>query len=291
MHLKALVPLFLAGFTFAEQATSAERAAIDNVVGYAGLAAYTNILSGTDIAKLLGDLTSGFNRLDNLIAQISSSNVASTMDKIVAEGSKFNDVLKKNADSLKSGKPISGLGDIIPLISKIGPLLSSLNKTLSHTIEKRPIVLNAKLAGKLKEGLYLAEPGIVSLVLAFPSQISAPAAKTSGTTSKTSGTTSKTSKTSKTSDTASSGGTPAPAFELTESSVKPIVDGVLDFVVGAFDGSVDLSEIGKQLSNLASSAGIDLSKFGGGGKGKKSGTAPATAAAFMTSGKYVEFEA
>jgi len=243
MHFKSLIPLFLMGGAVAEVANyQTNRAPLD----------------GAAIAKFLGDLTTSFTSLDKLIAGITAENVGPQMDKITQESGKINAMLNKNAAKIKASKQLSGISDILPLISKVGPLVQTVNKTLQHIVEKRPIVNDAKMANKFKEGLYASEPGIVNIAVAIGGQISLPAPKA-------------------TSAAAGAAATDAPApkpqFKLTEENAKPIVDAILDGIVGVFDGSVDLSQIAGML---------------GKGKGKgKGGDVPGGipgAAATMTAG-------
>src|SRR6201996_5043556 len=104
MQIKSLVPLFLVGGIIAEVTTV--RAPLD----------------GSSIARLLGDLTSSMNSLDKLITGITKENVGPQMDKIVQESGKINSMLISNAGKIKGTKQVSGIGDLLPLISKFGPL-------------------------------------------------------------------------------------------------------------------------------------------------------------------------
>jgi len=244
MHFKSLVPLFLLGGAYA--------AAIDVQAAQAPQ-------DGTAIANLLKDLNTSFKNLDKLIAGISKENVAGQMTKLIEESGKVNAMLSKNAAKIKSSKPVSGIGDLLPLISVIGPILQTTNKTIRDVIEKRPIVLEAKLDGKLRDGLMTSEPGMVSLFTALAGQISLPAPK------------------AQTNADGTSAPAPPPMPKLTEETIKPIVDQGIDFVIGIFNGTVDLSALAAQAKDA-------FAKFGGKGKGPKAdGTgAPAAPSAAST---------
>jgi hypothetical protein len=216
MHFKTFASFFLLGGAIAGVAMEESvRAPMD----------------GSAIAKFLGDLTRSFNSLDKLVLGISKDNVKDQMEKIVREAGKINTMLNKDAGSIKASKPIGGIGDIFPLISVVGPLIGSLNKTITHVIDKRPIINEAKLDQKVHEGLMASEPGIVSLLIALSGQIVLPAPKSTAA-----------------ADGSTATARPRPKMpKLTEENVKPAVDKLIDGIVGVFNGTVDLGQVFAQL--------------------------------------------
>jgi hypothetical protein len=249
MHYKTLVPLFLASGA---------------VASYAEVSGQQAPQDGGDIGKFLGDLTTAFSGLDAVLSGVSKENIASSGDKFIAQGQKFNTMLNKNAEKIRSSKKVSSIFSFLPLISRVGPLIGAVNKTLIHTGALQPIANEAGLSQKLRDGLYAAEPGIVAITTAIIGNIDINAMLPAP-------------KAGKDKDGNPTPPKPrAPMPTITDSQVKPVVDGIIDTGIGLFNGSITTDD-------LMAKAGALFAGFGKGkGKKKDGAAAPAAAATTMT---------
>jgi len=253
MYLKTFVPLLLAGSAAASYAE------------YWGQEVPEAPQDGTEIGKFMGDLATQFNNLDAVLTSINKENVASSGEKLLAQGQKFNTMLQKNAQKIKSSKKLSSLFSVLPLISKVSPLISAVNKTLQHTALLQPLANESGLSIKFRDGLMASEPGIVAVTAAIIGNIDLNALLPAP-------------KAGKDKD-----GNPTPAQPrpqmppITEDAVKPIVDGIIETGVGLFNGTIKAEDLQK-------AAGALFAKAKGKKKGDGSSSAPAAPAAMSTPG-------
>jgi len=258
MYFKAVIPLFLAGGAIADYA--AYRAA----QGYEVPAIQSASQDGTEIGKFLTDLNASFNKLDSLVSAITKDNVASQLDKITAESKNIDSMLKSNAAKISSSKAVSGIFGLMPLLSKGQPLLQTLNRTMSDIVEKRPIILEAKLSGKVKEGLMASEPGTIAITLAIIKNV-APLVQSFASKGGSGGA----------SPPAGASGALAGLGSLDESKLKPVIDGLYDTIVGLYDGSVTMDTLREQFAK-AKEAKAASAPPGGAAGALTGGAAPKT---------------
>jgi hypothetical protein len=122
------------------------------------------------LTKFLNDFNKGLQNVDTVVAGITKANVASQMDKFVASGKQLNSIAVKHAPTIKSTGPVS-LSGAIGLLTPGMNFVRTVNSTFRHITEKRQIILDAHLEGKVKDALLGGKEGILSMVDALPTQL------------------------------------------------------------------------------------------------------------------------
>jgi hypothetical protein len=196
------------------------------------------------IAKLLKDVNTGLKGLNTAISGISKANVNSQLDKAKNASLKMNDLLKKDAAALKSSKPFGGILTATQLLNPATTALKTANQTRQLILQKRPVILEAKLEGKVKDVFVALKPGLTALIIAFPSQIPPSVKK----------------------QIESKIGGPIPP--RTAAEVGPIIDKVIDTIIDVYSGKTpppDLAALAQQFGKGAPSPDVLAGK---GSKGK-----------------------
>jgi hypothetical protein len=107
---------------------------------------------------------------DQIIADITAENVNDQMNKWVAQGRKLAEVADRAAPSIKASGPvdIKAAGGLMAVGKTF---MGTMKSTVRHIIDRRQIILDAKLQDKVKESLVNGKPAMLSMIVALPSQV------------------------------------------------------------------------------------------------------------------------
>jgi hypothetical protein len=204
------------------------------------------------IARLLRDVNTGLKSINTAISGITKANVGAQLGKVKQASLKMNELLTKDASVLKSSKPFGNILTATQLLTPAKNALKTANETIQLILQKRPIVLEAKLEDKVKEAFAVTKPGLTALVVAFPGQLPAKTKK----------------------QIEDKIGSKLPA--LTAAQVGPGIDKLIDGIMDLFSGKTnpaDLAALGKQLGGKGKGGVPSPDVLAG--KGKAPAPAPA----------------
>jgi hypothetical protein len=122
-------------------------------------------------AKFLAEFNTELAVFDKIVADINKGNVNNQMNKWVTQGKVLADLADKAAPTIKASGPIDPKASN-KLLDPALKFYSTVNSTFHHLVERRQIIIDAKLQGKVRESLVNGKHAIISMLVALPSQIS-----------------------------------------------------------------------------------------------------------------------
>jgi hypothetical protein len=207
------------------------------------------------IARLLRDVNTGLKAINTAISGITKQNVNSQLGKVKQSSLKMNELLTKDASVLRSSKPFGNILTAVQLLTPATTALKTANDTIQLILQKRPIVLEAKLEDKVKEAFAVVKPGLTALIVAFPGQLPAKTKK----------------------QIEDKIGSKLPP--LTADQVGPGIDKLIDGIMDMFSGKTtpaDLAKLGKELGAKGKGGVPSPDVLAGKGKAPAKGKTPKT---------------